>query len=126
SCRPSACAWASASSDPPGIVGMNTSTATGLAQLSRRAIGWASIGIGVSGLAAPRPLARMMGDDPAIARPLALRDLVIGAAVLPSDSTAPLLLRTAADFTDAFRLRRKSPITAAAALAFGLISAATA
>ena len=67
-----------------------------------------------------------MGDDPVLARPLGVRDAAIGAALLYSGGLLPLLLRTAADVSDAVKLRHRSPKTAAAALAFGIWSAATA
>jgi apolipoprotein D and lipocalin family protein len=84
---------------------------------SRFLIALGSLAIGVWGLAAPRQLARVMGDDEALARPLAARDAVIGIALLATRSTLPLFCRAGADLTDAVRLRRRSPWSAAAALA---------
>ena len=84
-----------------------------------------SLAIGVCGLAAPRQLSRLMGDDEALARPLALRDAAIGIALLQSRSTLPLFCRAGADLTDALRLRRRSSWSAAAALASSSVSLAT-
>ena len=92
----------------------------------RQGIGWVSLAICAAGVIAPRPLARLMGDDASLARPLALRDGAIGLAVLQSRGPLPLLLRTAADLIDAHRLRRRSPLAAAGALSFGLLALATA
>ena len=83
---------------------------------SRFLIALGSLAIGAWGLAAPRQLARFIGDDEALARPLAARDAAIGIALLGSRSTVPLFCRAAADVSDALRLRRRSPSSAAAAL----------
>ncbi len=95
------------------------------AAASRYLLAIGSLAIGVWGLAAPRQLARLMGDDEAVARPLALRDAAIGIALLQSRSTLPLFCRAGADLTDAFRLRRRSSWSAAAALASASLSLAT-
>jgi hypothetical protein len=97
-----------------------------LLSLSRTALGLGSIAIGVWGFAAPRQLALFMGDDPELARPLALRDAILGVALLGSSGRGPLVARSIADLSDAVRLRRRSPVVAAAALAFGLLSAVVA
>ena len=83
---------------------------------SRFLLALGSIAIGAWGVAAPRQLARIMGDDEALARPLAARDAAIGIALLGSRSTLPLFCRAGSDLTDALRLRRRSPWSAAAAL----------
>ena len=92
---------------------------------SRFLLALGSLAIGAWGLAAPRQLARLMGDDEALARPLAARDAAIGIALLTTRSTLPLFCRAGADLTDAFRLRRRSPWTAAAAVASASWSLAT-
>jgi hypothetical protein len=92
---------------------------------SRLLIALGSLAIGGWGLVAPRQLARLMGDDEALARPLAARDAAIGIALLESRSTLPLFCRAGADLTDAFRLRHRSPWTAAAALVSASWSLAT-
>jgi apolipoprotein D and lipocalin family protein len=93
---------------------------------SRFLIALGSLAIGAWGLAAPRQLARVMGDDEALARPLAARDAASGIALLGTRSTLPLFCRVGADITDALRLRRRSPWTAAAALCFASWNLATA
>lgn len=94
--------------------------------VSRWTLAAGSIAIGLFGLVAPHHLALAMGDDPALARPLAARDVVIGVGLLRWDGVAPLLLRTVADVSDAVRLRQRSPLAAAGALAFGAWSLVTA
>ena len=92
---------------------------------SRFLLALGSLALGAWGLAAPRQLARIMGDDEALARPLAARDAVIGLALIRSRSALPLFCRAGADITDALRLRRRSPWSAAAALAAASWSLAT-
>lgn len=92
---------------------------------SRFLLAAGSLALGVWGLAAPRQLARVMGDDEALSRPLAARDAAIGIALLGSSSRLPLFCRAGADLTDALRLRRRSPWSAAAALAAASWSLAT-
>jgi hypothetical protein len=102
-----------------------TGSLTTAVAASRFLLAFGSLAIGVWGLAAPRQLARLMGDYEAIARPLAARDAVIGIALLESSSTLPLFCRAGADLTDALRLRRRSPWSAAAALGSASWSLAT-
>jgi apolipoprotein D and lipocalin family protein len=92
---------------------------------SRRLLALGSLAIGAWGLAAPRQLARFMGDDEALARPLAARDAAIGIALLGSRGTLPLLCRAGADLADALRLRRRSPWIAGVALVAASWSLAT-
>lgn len=93
---------------------------------SRQLLAAGSIAIGAWGVLAPRQVARLMGDDPALARRLAVRDLIIGVALMRSRGPLALLFRAASDGADALRLRRRSPLTATAALAVGVWSLTTA
>ena len=97
-----------------------------LTRFSRRALGITSLVVGAVGLVAPGPLARLAGDDPAIARSLALRDAAIGIGLLRSDDVTPLIARAGADFEDALRLRHRSPLVAGLALASALVAITTA
>jgi hypothetical protein len=97
-----------------------------LTRLSRRTLGIASLVVGAVGLVAPGQLARLAGDDAAIARSLALRDAAIGIGLLRSDNVSPLIARAAADFEDALRLRHRSPLVAGIALASALVAVTTA
>jgi hypothetical protein len=68
----------------------------------------------------------MLGDNPDLARSLAIRDGIIGVALLQVPGVAPLAARTLADFDDAARLRDRSPLVAAGAFATGLLAIAVA
>jgi hypothetical protein len=101
-------------------------TAEQFITFSRLLLGVGSLTFAVWGLIDPNGMAHALGDDPEVARPLAIRDGVIGAALLhPRGGTLPLLARIAADVSDAVRLANKSPRVAAGALAFAGWSAAT-
>lgn len=97
-----------------------------LADTSRRLIAVSCVALGICGVVAPRPMARLLGDEPDIARRLAARDLVIGFVLLRSRSPVPLMVRALADASDAMRLRERSPLVAVGALLFGLWSVGTA
>jgi hypothetical protein len=96
-----------------------------IVRVSKVTLALGSIGVGAWGLLAPRQLARLMGDNPVLARPLAVRDAMIGIALLRSSGAAPLCIRALAAFSDAVRLRNRSPMAAAGALGFGVWSLAT-
>src|SRR6185295_1893461 len=49
---------------------------------SVKLLGWGSVAIGAWGLVHPKSLTALMGDDPALGRPLGLRDAVVGVALL--------------------------------------------
>ena len=94
---------------------------------SVKLLGWGSVAIGVWGLIHPKSLTVLMGDDPDLGRPLALRDAVVGVALLKSGKSWALALRVANDVQDAFRLRRRSPMIAlgaAAVVAWGVTALA--
>src|SRR5690242_14933610 len=80
-------------------------------------LGWGSLAIGIWGLVHPRSLTGLIGDDPDLGRPLALRDAVVGVGLLTTGGTWPLAFRIASDVQDAIRLRRRSPIIALGAAA---------
>jgi hypothetical protein len=102
------------------------STAEQFVTLSRVVLGAGSLAFSAWGLIDPKGMAGALGDDPGVARPLAIRDGVIGVALLhPRGGTLPLLARIAADISDAVRLARRSPKVAAGALAFAAWSGAT-
>jgi apolipoprotein D and lipocalin family protein len=110
---------------PAGTARIASGSPADAVAASRLLIALGSLAIGAWGLAAPRQLARLMGDDEALARPLAARDAAIGIALLGSRSTLPLFCRAGADLTDALRLRRRSAWSAAAALSSASWSLAT-
>jgi hypothetical protein len=83
---------------------------------SRKLLGWGSVAIGVWGLVHPKSLTTAMGDDSDLGRTLALRDFVVGVALLKTGKTWPLSLRIASDVQDAVRLRERSPKAAAGAV----------
>ena len=96
-----------------------------------RILGWVSIGVGLSAIAAPVPLMRAfgMGDRPKLAHFLGARDLVLGAGILRGQNAgAWVRARGIADALDgaliiggaatgAFR-RDRAPISLAAAAGF--------
>ncbi len=84
-------------------------------EASLKLLGWGSVAIGVWGLVHPKSLTAAMGDVPELGRTLALRDFVLGVALLKTGTTLPLALRIASDVQDAVRLRERSPKTAAGA-----------
>jgi hypothetical protein len=100
-----------------------------------RIVGWVSIGVGLSAIAAPVPLMRAfgMGDRPKLAYFLGARDLVLGAGILRGQN-AGVWVRTRgiADALDgvliiggaatgAFR-RDRAPIGLAVAAGFSALS----
>jgi hypothetical protein len=95
-------------------------------RISRFALAYGSIAIGLAGVLAPRAIARLFGDNPDLARSLAIRDGIIGIALLRVPGIAPLAARSLADFDDAARLRERSPLVAAGAFATGLAAIAVA
>ena len=69
-----------------------------------RGIGWVSIGVGLALVAAPRPMTKGfgMGERPNLGRFLGIRDLVLGAGLLRSESLASWLrARAISDAGDA-------------------------
>lgn len=96
-----------------------------------RVLGWFSLGLGASGLLAPRPLARLIGvrpegRAPAVLRMFGLRELAVGVGVLlrPRRS-GPLWARVVGDALDistlaVATLRRKGSRGRAAAALVGL------
>src|SRR5689334_12699973 len=94
-------------------------------ECSVKLLGWGSLAIGVWGIVHPRSLTGLMGDHPDLGRPLALRDAVVGVALLTTRSTWPLTLRIASDVQDAIRLRRRSPVIALGAAAVAAWGATT-
>ena len=95
-------------------------------RIARLGLAYGSIALGVAGVLAPRALARLFGDNPDLARSLAIRDGIIGIALLQLPGIAPLAARTLADFDDAARLRERNPLVAAGAFATGLTAMAVA
>ena len=91
-------------------------------RILRLGLAYGSIAVGLAGVLAPRAVARMFGDNPDLARSLAIRDGIIGVALLQVPGVAPLAARSLADFDDALRLRERSPLVAAGAFAAGLTS----
>jgi len=90
------------------------------------ALGYGSVALGVVGLLAPRQVARLMNDDPDLARPLSLRDALIGVAILRDRGPASLVARGLSDVSDAVRLRRRSPLVALGAFSVGVVAFAAA
>jgi len=90
------------------------------------ALGYGSVALGVVGLLAPRQVARLMNDDPTLARPLSLRDALIGVAILRDRGAASLVVRGLSDVSDAVRLHRRSPLVAFGAFGVGVIAFAAA
>lgn len=100
-----------------------------------RILGWASIGVGLSAIAAPAPLLRAfgMGDRPNLGRFLGVRDLTIGTGILRGQNVGTWIrARGIADALDgaliiggaatgAFR-RDRAPIGLAAAAGFSALS----
>lgn len=100
-----------------------------------RILGWVSIGVGLSIIAAPVPLMRAfgMGDRPKLGRFLGVRDLVLGAGILWGQNTrAWVRARGVADTLDgaliiggaatgAFR-RERAAIGFAAAAGFSALN----
>ena len=100
-----------------------------------RIVGWVSIGVGLSAIAAPVPLMRAfgMGDRPKLAHFLGVRDLVLGVGILRGQNAgAWVRARGVADALDgvlilggaatgAFR-RDRAPIGLAAAAGFSALS----
>ena len=100
-----------------------------------RIVGWVSIGVGLSAIAAPVPLMRAfgMGDRPKLGHFLGVRDLVLGAGILRGQNAgAWVRARGIADALDgalilggaatgAFRWDR-APIGLAAAAGFSALS----
>ena len=100
-----------------------------------RIVGWVSIGVGLSAIAAPITLMRAfgMGDRPKLAYFLGVRDLVLGAGILRGQNAgAWVQARGIADALDgvliiggaatgAFR-RDRAPIGLAAATGFSALS----
>ncbi len=100
-----------------------------------RILGWVSIGVGLSAIAAPVPLMRAfgMGDGPKLGLFLGVRDLVLGVGILWGQNAegwvrargiadaldAALIIGGAA--TGAFR-RDRAPIGLAAAAGFSALS----
>jgi hypothetical protein len=95
-------------------------------RFSRLGLAYGSIALGVAGALAPRTVARLFGDNPDLARSLAIRDGIIGVALLQVPGIAPLAARSLADFDDAARLRERSPVVAAGAFAVGVAAIAVA
>jgi hypothetical protein len=98
-----------------------------------RIVGWVSIGVGLSAIAAPVPLMRAfgMGDRPKLGYFLGVRDLVLGAGILRGQN-AGAWARGVADALDgaliiggaatgAFR-RDRAPIGLAAAAGFSALN----
>src|SRR5215210_5751577 len=98
-----------------------------------RILGWVSIGVGLSAIAAPVPLMRAfgMGARPKLGYFLGVRDLVLGAGILRGQN-AGVRARGVADALDgvliiggaatgAFR-RDRAPIGLAAATGFSALS----
>ena len=100
-----------------------------------RILGWVSIGVGLSAIAAPVPLMRAfgMGDRPKLGYLLGVRDLVLGVGILRGQNAgAWVRARGIADALDgaliiggaatgAFR-RDRAPISLAAAAGFSALS----
>jgi hypothetical protein len=82
-------------------------------------LGLGSVAFGVWGLVHPKSLTRLMGDEQYLGRPLGIRDLAVGAALLKYGGTA-LPLRIASDVHDAIRLRQRSPLAALGAAAVAM------
>lgn len=100
-----------------------------------RALGWVSIGVGLTIVAAPRPLMKAigLGDRPNLGRLLGVRDLVLGTGLLLGQNTAAWCrARGIADALDvaliiggaaagAFR-RDRAPIGVASGASFSALS----
>ena len=91
---------------------------------SRQLLGWGSLAFGVWGLAEPKSLTGLLGDDPEIGRWLGARDTVVGLALVATGGPLPVALRLASDVHDSVRLCRRSPLVALCAAAFAAWDAA--
>jgi uncharacterized membrane protein len=87
---------------------------------SVKLFGLGSVAFGVWGLAHPKSLTGLLGDDPALGRLLGARDMVVGLTLLKVAGPLPLALRLASDLHDAIRLRQRSPLVALGAAAIAL------
>lgn len=89
-------------------------------------LGYGSVALGIVGMLAPQQVARLMNDDPDLARPLSLRDALIGVAILRERGPASLVVRGLSDVSDAVRLHRRSPLVALGAFGVGVVAFAAA
>ncbi len=95
-------------------------THMGFVDGSVKLLGIGSLVFGAWGLAHPRSLTELMGDDPELGRLLGARDVAVGLALLNGSGPIPIGLRIACDVHDAIRLRTRSPLTALGAAAVAL------
>ena len=93
-----------------------------MANVIKHALGIASLGLGIVGLAKPELLMRLTNAERNEARGLALRDLLIGIGIYaaPRDGLAQ---RAAADVGDAINFAKRKPVVVPIALVSAVLAA---